>query len=144
YGRYAHENSLAFKENFLQLPLVNIWVKHFRLLIRQRFPQLLLRNPSFVFLPTYDIDMAWSYKNKGLFRNLGGMLKNLVNGNFKQLNERIAVLTNKKDDPFASYNWLNDFHKKHDLNPIYFFLVAKAIGVYDKNIDPTIPSMQQL
>lgn len=144
YGRYAHENSLAFRENFLQLPLVNIWIMHFRLLIRQRFPQLLLRNPLFVFLPTYDIDMAWSYKNKGLFRNLGGMLKDLVNGNLKQLNERIAVLTNKKEDPFASYNWLNDFHEKHDLNPIYFFLIAKAYGIYDKNIDPELPAMQQL
>ena len=29
YGRYAHENSLAFKEGFLQLPLINIWVKDF-------------------------------------------------------------------------------------------------------------------
>ena len=27
YGRYAHEHSLAFKEGFLKLPLVNIWVK---------------------------------------------------------------------------------------------------------------------
>ena len=29
YGRYAHENSLAFKESFLQEPLVNIWAKDF-------------------------------------------------------------------------------------------------------------------
>ena len=144
YGRYAHENSLAFKENFLQLPLVNIWLKHFRLLIMQRFPQLLLRNTSFVYVPTYDIDMAWSYKNKGAFRNFGGMLKDLLNGNFKQLNERIAVLTNKNEDPFAPYHWLNDFHEKHNLNPIYFFLVAKKNGLYDKNINPALPAMQQL
>ena len=26
YGRYAHENSLAYKERFLQLPLINIWL----------------------------------------------------------------------------------------------------------------------
>ena len=26
YGRYAHENSLAYKSGFLHLPLINIWV----------------------------------------------------------------------------------------------------------------------
>ena len=144
YGRYAHENSIACKEGFLQLPLVNIWLKHFRLLISKRFPQLVLRQPTFIFLPTYDIDMAWSYKNKGLLRNSGGMLKDIMNGNLKQLNERIAVLANKKEDPFASFDWLDDFHEKYNLNPIYFFLVAKANGIYDKNIDPALPPMQQL
>src|SRR6476646_5300013 len=27
YGRYAHVNSLAFKENFICLPLVNLWIE---------------------------------------------------------------------------------------------------------------------
>ena len=30
YGRYAHENSVAFKENFLNLPLINIWIEDFK------------------------------------------------------------------------------------------------------------------
>ncbi|MFI5132468.1 MAG: DUF7033 domain-containing protein, partial [Chitinophagales bacterium] len=33
YGRYAHENSLAYKEKFLNLPLVNIWLQNFKQLI---------------------------------------------------------------------------------------------------------------
>ena len=27
YGRYAHENSLAFSEKFLEIPVVNFWLK---------------------------------------------------------------------------------------------------------------------
>ena len=30
YGRYAHDNSLAFKQNFLQVPLVNYWLQYFK------------------------------------------------------------------------------------------------------------------
>ena len=30
YGRYAHENSIAFKENFLHLPLINFWLEDFK------------------------------------------------------------------------------------------------------------------
>ena len=29
YGRYAHTNSIAFKEGFLDQPLINIWVDKF-------------------------------------------------------------------------------------------------------------------
>ena len=30
YGRYAYENSLAFREDFLQLPLINVWIEDFK------------------------------------------------------------------------------------------------------------------
>ena len=40
YGRYGHENSLAFKEGFLQLPLVNTWVKGFAAALKNKFPAL--------------------------------------------------------------------------------------------------------
>ncbi|HMX36937.1 MAG TPA: hypothetical protein PKG89_06405, partial [Ferruginibacter sp.] len=75
YGRYAHENSLAFKENFLNLPLVNIWVKEFAKRLKEKFPTFNYQPSTFNFLPTYDIDIAWSYKHKGLLRNLGGFIK---------------------------------------------------------------------
>jgi len=38
YGRYAHANSLAFKEGFLHLPLVNLWMKELKDIITSKFP----------------------------------------------------------------------------------------------------------
>ena len=76
YGRFSHKESLAFKNQFLHLPLVNIWIKHFSTLLKQRFPQLKFFNPPFKCILTYDIDMAWSYRKKGFWRNLGGFLLN--------------------------------------------------------------------
>ena len=37
YGRYAHQNSVAVKEGFLHLPLVNIWLEDFKDFLQQRF-----------------------------------------------------------------------------------------------------------
>ena len=37
YGRYAHVNSLAFKENFLHLPLINLWIQELIKLIQQKY-----------------------------------------------------------------------------------------------------------
>jgi hypothetical protein len=56
YGRYAHENSLAFKEGFLKLPLVNIWLHSFKKSLQQKFPSFTIHHSPFTFLPTYDID----------------------------------------------------------------------------------------
>lgn len=144
YGRYAFENSLAYKEGFLNLPLVNIWLKDFCNVLIQKFPAIKLRQRQFSFIPTYDIDMAWSYKHKGPLRNLGGYLKDLFTGDWKMFNERLRVLSGKEMDPFDSFGWMNKLHEKYHLKPYYFFLLAARKARYDKNIDPTNKAMQAL
>jgi len=137
YGRYAHENALAFKENFLKLPLVNIWVKDFAIQLQHRFPALRFQPSAFSFLPTYDIDMAFSYKYKGLVRNAGSFFKS-------PSVERIKVLAGIKQDPFDCFAWLNQLHDVYQLQPVYFFLMAEKNGVYDKNILPHKKQMRKL
>ncbi len=129
YGRYSHENSLAFKEGFLQLPLVNIWVKHFFVALKKKFPDLNVAFPSFNFVPTYDIDIAYAYKYKGFVRNIGSFLKS-------PSTERVKVLAGLLKDPFETYGWLNESHQKNNLQPLYFFLVAEKNSRYDKQILP--------
>lgn len=137
YGRFAHENSLAFQNDFLHLPLVNVWLEDFKLKLLQLFPSLIFQPKAFSFVPTYDIDIAWSYKEKGLLRNIGGFLK-------RPSADRIATLLGNKKDPFDSYEFLYDTHSKFHLTPLYFFLVAKENGLYDKNILPHNKAMQLL
>jgi Family of unknown function (DUF7033) len=144
YGRYAYQNSLAYKQGFLKQPLVNIWVKEFRKALKEKFPSFTIQFSSFTFLPTYDIDMAWSYRHKGRWRNFGGILKFLLSGNWNQLIERIRVLSGKQKDPFDSYGWMNHLHEQYKLKPYYFFLVTNKKGRYDKNISPSVKAMQEL
>ncbi len=137
YGRYAHENSLAFKEGFLHQPLINIWINDFYIYLKTNFPALNIKKTPFAFLPTYDIDIAYSFKHKGLLRNLGGFIKS-------PSLERLTVLSNLKKDPFDSYEFLDQLHVEYDLKPIYFFLVATTGNLYDKNISPYSNAMWQL
>ncbi len=137
YGRYAYENSLAFKENFLTLPLINIWVNDLANLLRKRYPASKFQIPPFNFLPTYDIDMAYSYKHKGFLRNIGGFLRS-------PSLERIKVLLGSKKDPFDSYEYLDGLHQKYNLHPLYFFLAAEKDDTYDKNISPHKDAMWKL
>jgi uncharacterized protein DUF7033 len=144
YGRYAHENSLAFKEGFLDTPLINIWVKDFALTLQRAYPSFTFHFSPFTFTPTYDIDIAWSYKHKGLIRNIGGAFKSLLQLKFAALIKRKLVLLGLKKDPFDSFEWMNELHEKYHLQPIYFFLVAEKNGVYDKNILPSTKAIKEL
>lgn len=146
YGRYAHRNSLASRENFLHLPLINIWLEDFRRLLIEKNEAFRSKQnrPAFSFLPTYDIDMAWSFLHKGSMRNLGGVLSMLAKGRLRSVAYRLKVLKQKLSDPYDAYQWLDEMHSRFGLQPVYFFLLAKDRNKFDKNIHPAQPALQQL
>jgi hypothetical protein len=144
YGRYAHTQSLAFREGFLDIPLVNYWLMDLREALTKKFPEIIFRYAVFKFVPTYDIDIAWSFLHKGWKRNAAGALKALTNGNWRELKLRADVLAGRKPDPFDAYEWLDSVHLYCRLKPYYFFLVAAQNKGVDKNILPSNSGLQQL
>ncbi|MCX6318418.1 MAG: polysaccharide deacetylase family protein [Bacteroidetes bacterium] len=144
YGRYAHENSLAYRERFLDQPLVNTWIEQLRVLLMEQFPAAKFQNPRFTFRPTYDIDEAYSYKYKTWWRSAGAALKDLLSGKWANWRIRRNVLNGQLPDPFDAYNWMDDLHRPHRLAPLYFFLMAAKTGRYDRHILPSEIAMQTL
>lgn len=144
YGRYAHTNSLAYNERFLHLPLVNIWLDDLKKQLKKKFPSLVFKRRPFKFIPTYDIDIAWSYKHKGLLRNMGGFVKSIQQGKWWQVKERWQVLRNKLADPYDAYEWLDALHLYCKIKPIYFFLVAQQLQGYDRNTPTSSKALQEL
>lgn len=144
YGRFDYRSSLAYKEGFLHLPLVNIWLEDFRALLTERFPGIALPLPAFQFCATYDIDIAWSYKNKGLKRNAGALARLFFSGKWRSFLHRIRVIRGRRQDPFDAYEWMDNLHQQYRLQPLYFFLVALQTGKYDRNIDVRHPAFQKL
>ncbi|MEO5683465.1 MAG: hypothetical protein ABIQ88_12530 [Chitinophagaceae bacterium] len=144
YGRYAHTNSLAFKEHFLRQPLINIWLDDFKKKLKKKFPGLIFRRRPFKFIPSYDIDIAWSYKHKGWMRNMGGFAKSIKRGSWQQVKERWNVLMNDGQDPYDSYEWLDALHLYCKIKPIYFFLVAQKLQGYDRNTPTSSKALQEL
>lgn len=137
HGRFAYTASTAYQQGFLHLPLVNIWLNSFAKLLKEKYPTLNIREREFSFLPTYDIDIAYSHRNKGLLRTIGGFVRNPSLG-------RIKTLLHLRQDEYASYDYLDDIHSKNKLKPVYFFLAGTKNNDYDKNISPYAHGMWQL
>ncbi|HWB24095.1 MAG TPA: polysaccharide deacetylase family protein [Chitinophagaceae bacterium] len=144
YGRYAHTNSIAFKERFLHVPLVNLWLKELAKMMEGKFPSFTFHFLSFNFTPTYDIDIAYAYKGKGFKRNAGALARAIKEGRPGDIAEWLDAASGFGEDPFDTYRWLDNYHNHYKLKPIYFFLLAQQPGLYDKNISPEKPIMRRL
>jgi len=144
YGRYDPSNSLAFKEGFLHLPLINIWMTEFKKALHKKFPRLLFKRNQFKCILTYDIDIAYSYLHKGLKRTIGGFVRSMIDRKWGIVNERWQVLLRKKNDPYDCYEWLDALHLYCRSKPCYFFLVAKKLTKYDRNTSTSDDSYKEL
>ena len=143
HGRFPARASLAYRAGFLDQALVNLWAIRLGELLQQKFPTLTIQLQTYRFQPTLDIDMAWAYRNKGVFRNTGAFAKSLFTGRFREMIQRLDVLSQRKEDPFFTFDYLTKVHKKNNVELIYFFLLGNR-SAYDKNIDPSNSSFQQL
>lgn len=144
YGRFPHQSAAAFVNGFLHRPLINEWVVGLKKKLQVWFPNLWSRENYFKFVPTYDIDIAYSYLHKGWQLNMAGALRSISKMDFASVIDRIQVLSGSKKDPFDVYEWLYALHLKYRLKPVYFFLVAARRLAYDRNILPTEKAMVDL
>jgi hypothetical protein len=132
---------VAGQYNFLSDPVIDQWLFHFRELLIQR--GLILPSKKFQCLITYDIDMAWKYLYRSSFRYWGGHLKDFFRLHLKGIKERFQVVSKTKEDPYFSFQELEEINQKHEVNPLYFFLLGTP-SKYDRNISGNHPKMQQL
>ena len=133
YSRFQAKDSILFKMNMLGKPLVNIWADEICDKLKEFYPDLQFKKKSFTFIPTYDIDAAWAYKNKGVVRMAAATMRDLMNLDFKEIGTRIRVLTKKAKDPFYTFDEQIRWQKEFKFRPIYFILCGEY-DLYDKNV----------
>jgi hypothetical protein len=124
------------------VPLVNLWILLLEGVIQNS--KFKIQNSKFSFVPTYDIDIAYSYLHKPVWKNVLGFFRDLLQGKFEQVMERGNVYTGKQKDPFDTYEWIDGLHEKYNLEPIYFFLTIIKRGEYDKNLLARSKPLRQL
>ena len=143
YNRFQPQDSILYKMEMIEKPVINIWAKELGELITARYPEINLKKKTFRFVPTYDIDAAWAYKNKGLFRTTFAFFRDVMRFDKKEIKERWEVLRNKKIDPFDTFDYQIELQKELKIKPLYFILCGDY-NTNDKNISIKNKEFQQL
>ena len=143
HGRSQAKDSILFKMNMLDKPLVNIWAMELGNILTAIYPDLQLKKKSFTFIPTYDVDAAWSYKNKGIFRTVASSARDILNLDFQEFKKRWRVIFGKTNDPFDTFDYQLQLQKELNLHPLYFILCGEY-DLNDKNISLRNTNFQNL
>ncbi|MGP1514384.1 MAG: polysaccharide deacetylase family protein [Bacteroidales bacterium] len=133
HQRFSYRSSFAFKHGFIERPVVNLWVKDLAKHIKEKYPQITFAIKKFNFINTIDIDQAYIYKGKSLYRTIGGLFRDILNKDYFAIKQRIMVLIGKKRDMWDCFDWLNSQIEKNRLQSI-FFVLFEFYNKYDKNI----------
>ncbi len=135
HGRFSPKDSLAFQNDFLRLPVVDIWANKLLDRLLERFPDLEIKRKPYMYTSIIDVSSSHCYAHRGFTRSLAGFLLDLGNFRLKRLFKRIAVWFNPNNDPYNNFAFLIDIKKKYNLNCIFFFQFA-SYSTYDKNVSP--------
>jgi len=133
HDRFPANESLAYKNGFLDKPVIDIWAFKVKKLLQERFADFDFKERKFNYISTIDVDCAYAYKRKGFIRTIGGFTKDFFTLHLKQFWFRLMVLLGVKKDPFDSFDWLLALQKKYGIKTIFFFLVSEYT-TFDKNI----------
>src|ERR1035438_7473161 len=143
HGRFEANQSLAYRNDFLTKPLLNIWAEKIKVSLLQMYPDLNFGERKYEYISTIDIDNGYAYKGKGFVRITGALAKSLLKLDFKGWYHRFKVVFMNAQDPFDTYQKLKDLNAKYAAKSIYFFLVGE-FSEHDRNLSIKQMKYQQL
>ena len=132
-GRFPVKESIAYQNNFLELPVVDLWAYKLLEVLKLRFPDLESREKNYRFTSIINVTTSHAYAMRGIARTIGGFLLDLGNFKFRNVWERFSVILRLKKDPYDNFFELVDIHKKFPIKTMFFFQFAKH-SAHDKNV----------
>jgi hypothetical protein len=131
HGRFPVSLSISFMNGFLNRPVVDLWTKELAMEILRKYPSTTFKRNEFNSLLTVDSDQPFAYQGKGIIRNIGGLISDLIAGR-GHMADRYKVLAGVEKDPYQVYDYIVDNIEKHNAAARFFFPTAD-FSKYDKN-----------
>lgn len=143
HGRFPASESLAYQHDFLEIPVVDLWVKRLKTALQRRFPELEFKNTTYKQTSIMDVSVAFAYRKKGVIRTLGATIIDIFNFRLSKILDRFLVLLGFRKDPYDFFFRISQLHKQYQCEAVFFFLMADYSN-YDKNISVINSSFKTL
>jgi hypothetical protein len=123
YGRFPAAASVAFKNGFLDKPVIDLWTKELARALLKRFPTLVFKRNEYKALLTIDTDQPFAYLGKNIFRSIGGFFKE-KDGISDTVSNRYRVMTREEKDPYDVFDYINTAIRADAVETRFFFPVG--------------------
>jgi len=125
-GRFPSKESLAFKNQFLLDPVVDIWALKLKEVFLAAFPEMTFQQKEYSSHLFIQTEEPYKYKTKGFLRTLFGYAIDLLSGKFRDLFKRTSVVLRTRRDPHDSFKYLITASKNASYKLSFFFLLGEA------------------
>ncbi|MEL6810004.1 MAG: hypothetical protein AAFP76_01570 [Bacteroidota bacterium] len=127
-GRFPAEESLAYKNNFLKKPVVDIWANYFKKILLQHYPDTQFANRSLHVHHMVEATEPFAYSQRGFLRNFSGFFRDLIRFRIQSLFRRSRVLMRLRKDPFDTFTWMINASKNSTAKLSVFFLLGEGFS----------------
>lgn len=133
YGRFPAKESLAYKEGFLDYPIVNEyiewlwqWINSFNLGYKRKNTW---GKYEFAACLTHDVDIPFKY-NYSLNKDIKKFKIQRTFLTYKQIFHHTLSKINYQKDPFYTFDYIRNVEKKYKFNSSFYFMVG-GNSIYD-------------
>ena len=126
-GNFDSSQSISTKFDFLELPIIDLWVSKFQKQLVSNFHQIVKRKDHKASRKILlEVPLAFRYSNRTFLENLVDFISSIWNLNFKQLIIQILVLIRLKNDPFDTFDFWKEWFNKSSIKPQVFFVFSQS------------------
>ena len=134
HGRFDHRNSLLFRNNCLETPIIDRWAYQLKeSLEKSGYPTADFRLRKYRAISTYDIDHPFLYRYKGLIKNKAGLLHDGFKRDFKAVRERLSVFFHRSEDPYMQALRFIHAIENQAQRSYYLFVLLGKRGKYGRS-----------
>ncbi|RLA83041.1 MAG: hypothetical protein DRG78_05530 [Epsilonproteobacteria bacterium] len=133
HNRFPATESLAYKQGFLDKPIVNEYVEELKTKLLELDSSLEFKKKKYELFLTHDVDELYKWKSwKQVFRVvLGDLVKRKsLSLAFERVEEYFLIKRDKIRDPFDTFDWLMDKSESVGVKSRFYFM-SGGLTEYD-------------
>jgi len=147
HNRFPVESSLAFKNNFLDIPVVNRYIDLLKkLLIKLEFSGRFLTR-KYKKIITHDVDhlYLWDTKKKFFLHILRDLIRKKSLKKFiNSISYYIKVKKHTVNDPYDTFDYLMTLSEKNKIKSYFFFMAKGLSDKYDNQYESDSSSVKKI
>jgi hypothetical protein len=124
-GCFISEKSLAYKEGFLETPLVDVWALKLEEKLKSLFPNYTSSiDRRFRFLPIISVNTPYRYRTYSVLGNVLRLGKKVLERDWSELKKQLRVLLRIDQDPYCNVEKIVELHNRNSLRPLFAFRIS--------------------
>jgi hypothetical protein len=123
YGRFKASSSLAFRNGFLGIPVVDLWARELARALLRKFQTLTFRRNEFGAILTIDIDQPFAYLGQNIFSSIGGLFRDFASSEGHP-GDRYRIVLKGEKDPYEVCDYISENITKYCIDARFFFPVG--------------------